>query len=195
MSDGVDVPGGLSGAWRLMTGRADGLRLLDLSADGFWNSFFAIIVALPALGLGWLSLANDLAALSVVPFGRMSIIGRLAMVDLGAWVVPLVILALVARQTDLSGRFVHYVVASNWGSAIVVWMMLPPALVRLLVPGQEDFSSILSLALFAVTMVLTWRLTTTVFAKGVAVGSAVFAGMFVASLATLFALQWLLGLA
>ena len=39
----------LTGAWRLMLGKADGLRLLDLSADGFWNSFFAIIVATPAL--------------------------------------------------------------------------------------------------------------------------------------------------
>ena len=35
----------LLGAWRLMLGKADGFRLLDLSADGFWNSFFAIVVA------------------------------------------------------------------------------------------------------------------------------------------------------
>ncbi|TIX33060.1 MAG: transporter, partial [Mesorhizobium sp.] len=34
----------LAGAWRLMLGKVDGLRLLDLSADGFWNSFFAIVV-------------------------------------------------------------------------------------------------------------------------------------------------------
>jgi hypothetical protein len=33
----------LAGAWRLMLGKADGLRLLDLSADGFRNSFFAIV--------------------------------------------------------------------------------------------------------------------------------------------------------
>ena len=38
-------PASLTGAWRLMLGKADGLRLLDLSADGFWNSFFAIVVA------------------------------------------------------------------------------------------------------------------------------------------------------
>jgi hypothetical protein len=44
-------------------------------------------------------------------------------------------------------------------------------------------------------MVLTWRLTVTVLAKGAGVGSAVFAGMFAASVATLFLLQWLLGLA
>lgn len=195
MSEGIDVSNGLAGAWRLMTGRADGLRVLDLSADGFWNSFFAIFVALPALALGWLSIANDLTDLGLVPFGRISTIGRLAMVDFSAWVLPVVVLALVARQAGLADRFVQYVVASNWGSAIVVWMMLPQALVRLLLPGQEDFAAILSLGLFAVTMVLTWRLTVTVLAKGPAVGSAVFAGMFAASVTALFVLQWLLGLA
>jgi hypothetical protein len=195
MGEGIDVSSGLAGAWRLMTGRTDGLRMLDLSADGFWNSFFAILVALPALALGWLSIANDLSDLELVPFSRISTMGRLAMVDFSAWVLPLVVLALVARQAGLADRFVHYVVASNWGSAIVVWMMLPQAIVRLMLPGQEDFAAVLSLGLFAITMVLTWRLTVTVLAKGPAVGSAVFAGMFTASVATLFALQWLLGLA
>lgn len=195
MSQGIDVSSGLAGAWRLMTGRTEGLRMLDLSADGFWNSFFAILVALPALALGWLSIANDLSDLGLVPFGRVSTMGRLAMVDFSAWVLPILVLALIARQAGLADRFVHYVVASNWGSAIVVWMMLPPAIVRLMLPGQEDFAAVLSLGLFAVTMVLTWRLTVTVLAKGAGVGSAVFAGMFAASVATLFLLQWLLGLA
>jgi hypothetical protein len=43
--------------WRLalMTGKRDGLKLLDLSADGFWNSFYAIVLALPAMFVGWVS--------------------------------------------------------------------------------------------------------------------------------------------
>lgn len=195
MSEGIDVQGGLGGAWRLMTGRADGIRLLDLSADGFWNSFFAMLLALPALGLGWLSIANDLAALDLVPFGRFGTIARLMLVDFSRWVLPLVAFALVARQAGLADRFVHYVVASNWGSAIVVWIMLPPAIFRLLLPGQEEFAAVLSLGLFTVTMVLTWRLTVTVLGKGVGVGSAVFGAMFAVSVGTRFVLQSLLGLA
>ena len=54
MLSGAEIQNGLTGAWRLMIGNAEGLRLLDLTADGFWNSFFAIIVALPAMLLGWL---------------------------------------------------------------------------------------------------------------------------------------------
>ena len=50
----------LIGAWRLMLGKVDGLRLLDLSADGFWNSFFAIVIAAPALIVGWVGIANEI---------------------------------------------------------------------------------------------------------------------------------------
>ncbi|TIT58985.1 MAG: transporter, partial [Mesorhizobium sp.] len=48
--------------------------------------------------------------------------------------------------------------------------------------------------LFAVSMILTWRMTNAVIGRGAAVGTAVFAGMFVASLVLLFGLQALLGI-
>ncbi|TIP97676.1 MAG: transporter, partial [Mesorhizobium sp.] len=78
----------LTGAWRLMLGKADGLRQLDLSADGFWNSFFAIVVAAPALIVGWVGLANEIGDPSAFA-GRFSMLIRLATVDIGAWVLPL----------------------------------------------------------------------------------------------------------
>ncbi|CAM5560001.1 hypothetical protein ATER59S_04676 [Aquamicrobium terrae] len=182
----------LTGAWRLMLGKADGLRLLDLSADGFWNSFFAIAVAAPALVVGWVGIANEIGDPDAVS-GRFGLVLRLAAVDLGSWVLPLVALALVAPRVGLGGRFVHYVVASNWASAIIAWLMLPAALVRLFAPAGDQVSAAVSLLLFLVSMVLTWRMTNAVIARGAAMGSAVFAGMFVASLVALFGLQALLG--
>ncbi|TGQ30643.1 MULTISPECIES: transporter [unclassified Mesorhizobium] len=183
----------LAGAWRLMLGKADGLRLLDLSADGFWNSFFAIVVAAPALIVGWVGIANEIGDPSAFA-GRFSMLLRLAAVDIGSWVLPLVGLALVAPRAGIGGRFVHYVVASNWASAIVAWMMLPSALIRLFLPSTNEFANVVSLVLFALSMVLTWRMTNAVIGRGAAVGTAVFAGMFVASLAVLFSLQALLGI-
>ncbi|TPI43639.1 transporter [Mesorhizobium sp. B2-9-1] len=183
----------LTGAWRLMFGRADGLRLLDLSADGFWNSFFAIVVAAPALIVGWVGIANEVGDPSAFA-GRLGMLIRLATVDIGSWVLPLVALALVAPRAGIGGRFVHYVVASNWASAIIAWLMLPSALLRLFLPSSSEIASLLSLALFALSMVLTWRMTNTTIGKGAAVGTAVFVGMFIASLLVLFGLQALLGI-
>ncbi|RWE64354.1 transporter [Mesorhizobium sp.] len=183
----------LAGAWRLMFGKADGLRLLDLSADGFWNSFYAIVVAAPALIVGWVGIANEIGDPEALA-GRLGMLIRLATVDLGSWVLPLVALALVAPRAGIGGRFVHYVVASNWASAIIAWLMLPSALLRLFLPSTSEISSLVSLFLFALSALLTWRMTNASIGKGAAVGTAVFVGMFIASLLVLFGLQALLGI-
>jgi hypothetical protein len=72
--------------------------------------------------------------------------------------------------------------------------MLPAALLRLISPSSSDLASLLSIGLFGLSMVLTWRLTKFVIGRGPAIGTAVFAGMFIASLAVLFLLQAALGI-
>jgi hypothetical protein len=183
----------LTGAWRLMLGKADGLRLLNLSADGFWNSFFAMVIAVPALIVGWVGIANEIGDPEAFA-GRFDTLVRLAAVDLGAWVLPLIGLAVVAPRVGIGGRFVAYVVASNWASAIVAWLMLPSALIRLFLPVTDATAGFVSLFFFLLAMVLTWRMTNAVIGKGAATGTAVFAGMFLGSLVVLFALQALLGI-
>ena len=183
----------LTGAWRLMLGKADGLRLLDLSADGFWNSFFAIVVAAPAMIVGWVGTANEIGDPNAFA-GRLGMLVRLATVDLGSWLLPLVALALVASRAGIGDRFVHYVVASNWASAITAWMLLPSALIRLFLPPGNPVAELVWLVLVVLSLVLTWRMTNASIGKGAAVGSAVFAGMLVVSLAVLFGLVALLGI-
>lgn len=192
MPTGEEVQRYLTGAWRLMLGRADGLRLMDLSADGFWNSFFAIVISVPALVVGWASLALDIDPDPADLPGRIGIVLRLAIVDFAAWVAPLAALALVARPAGIADRFVHYVVATNWASALLIWAMLPLSVLRLVAGGEVV--DLIALLLFLVNMTLSWRVTVLALGKGAGTGSAVFAAMFVASLFVLFSLQGLFGL-
>jgi hypothetical protein len=187
------VQASLLGSWRLMMGRTDGLRLLDLSVDGFWNSFFAIVLSVPPLAVGWISIANEMVAALDAPM-RSGIIARLAFVDLGAWLVPLVALAVVAKPAGLASRFVPYVVASNWGSAIVAWIMLPAALTRLIYPDAVEAAALVSLILFGISLVLTWRLTNSAIGRGPGIATAVFAGMFLGSVVVLLMLQGAVGI-
>jgi hypothetical protein len=183
----------LWGTWRLMTGRAEGMRALDLSVDGFWNSFFAIVVSLPALIVGWVSFANELGGGDAFAY-RFSILVRLAFIDLASWIGPIVLFALVAGPAGLKSSFVSYVVASNWSSVIFIWFLLPPSLMELFWPGGADLAAALSLGFLVVTLVFAWRLTNTVIGMGAAVASAVFGGMFIASLTILLTLQSMFGL-
>jgi hypothetical protein len=189
MPSGAEVQQYFIGVWRMMMGRAEGLKLLDLSADGFWNSFFAIVIALPALIVGWVGIANGNPEAASSFAMRFSLIIRFFLADIGAWILPLALFAAVARPAGVGDRFVHYVVATNWASALFAWLMLPPSLLRLFMPGTEDLTVLVALVLFLVTLVLSWRLTVVAIAKGPAIGSAVFFAMLVASIVVLFALQ------
>lgn len=195
MPSGEEIQLYLTGVWRMMLGRADGLKLLDLSADGFWNSFFAMVVAIPPLVVAWVSFANDLSALGGDFGNRLSIVLRLATLDFSTWVIPLAVLAAVARPAGVSDRFVHIVVSGNWASALLAWIMLPPSLLGLFLPQATDANNLLSLVFFVIAMVLSWRVTNVAIGRGPTIASAVFAGMLVLSLLTLFLLQPLLGLA
>lgn len=194
MPSSVEIQQYLSGVWRMMTGRPDGMRLLDISVDGFWNSFFAILVALPVMLASWVPLANELAEAGSGLATRLSFVMRLAIVDLGAWLLPIAGLVLAARYIGIRDRLVHYVVASNWGSALLIWFMAPPTLIGLFWPDGSDAVSFLAFVIFMITMVLSWRLTNVSLAKGPAVASAVFAAMLFASFIILLGLQDLLGL-
>lgn len=193
MPSAAEIQRYMTGAWRLMNGRADGVRLLDTSVEGFWDSFFAIVVAAPALAIGWIASANDFQQFEMTA-SRFSLMIRLAVIDLCVWIVPLVALALVVRRAGIADRFVAYVVSGNWASALLVWMMLPPTILRLVLPQTADVASLLSLMLFLASLVLTWRQTNAVLNKGPAVATALFIGMFVSALAVLIALQSLFGL-
>lgn len=188
-----EIQNGIVGAWRMMQGKADGLQQLDLTADGFWTSFYAILVALPPLLLFWLGSANALLALPDIDASRLGLVLRLALVDLAAWIVPLIALALVIRRAGIADRFVAYVVSTNWGSTIVAWLMLPVGLFRLMAPDATNLADVASLLMFILTLALTWRLTNVAIGKGPALATGVFVGTLFVSIFSVFFFSWLLG--
>lgn len=193
MPPAAEIEQYLTGVWRMMTGRPDGVRLLDISVDGFWNSFAAILLAMPVMLAGAVPVANEIADPSGGLALRFSILLRLAAADLAAWVVPLALFVFVAPHAGLRERIVPYVVASNWGSALLLWLVAPPVLVGLFFPGARELVALLSLVFFLAAMVLAWRLTDAAIAKGPVMASAVFAGLFIASTLVLLGGQRLLG--
>lgn len=189
-----DILRHLAGSWRMMNGKADGLLAFEISADGFWNSFFAIVIALPALLVGWLAIADDLGQEPAIFGDRLSILVRLAFIDLAAWLLPLAGFAAAAGPAGIADRFVHYVIASNWGSGLIAWISVPVSLLQLMTESS-DFTMLVSVSFFLLTLVFFWRLTNAALAKGPAVATGVFGGMLVASLFVLFTLQGMFGLA
>lgn len=195
MMPGQDaIQSALSATWRLMQGRADAVRSLDLSADGFWNSFFAIIVALPALFALWTGEAIDLAP-GAGAFGeRFGLVLRFAVIEAFAWVLPIVAVAWVLHRMGLRDRVAAFVIANNWGTALIIWAILPAILLHSLAPSLAGVAVLILLLLFIASLVLFWRLNNAVLGMGPVAPTLAVAAMTVISLLVDYALRIVLAI-
>ncbi|MBK3745340.1 hypothetical protein G3A39_39915 [Paraburkholderia aspalathi] len=184
----------LYGAWRMMLGKKDGIDQLDISAEGFWQSFYAIAVALPPLLAGWVAYSADLTAGGEDATLRFTIVLRAAFVDIVAWIAPIVVLTFIVHRIGLAKRFAPYVIASNWGGALLAWAFAPVTLVQLLLPGRNDAITLLAVIVFGASIVFSYRLTQTALQRPHTYALPFFACIFFGSLFVTILLQQILGI-
>ena len=170
-----------TGAAELMLGRPEGLRRLDLSADGFWTSFFAIMVTVPPMALSWVQYENMPRPPQLFVTSAALAYAAHALADLLAWVLPVVVLMLVAKPIGYSRKIVPLVVATNWGGALITWALVPYWLILLIV-GDGDLAAGLGLVVALGSIALTVRLTSTAIGKDIFAAIAIVVLMLVMSL-------------
>ncbi len=180
-----------TGAWRLMAGRREGLQLLDLSADGFWRSFAALVVALPPTVLAWTEFERVERA--EAPGSALLAYGAHALADLTAWLLPILILASLARPLGFSRKMVPFVVATNWGGALLAWVF-SPFFVLLFLVGPSDATALVGLCVAVASLVLTIRLVAYSTASDMALSVAIVTMMVFVSLLSYAAVSDLFGL-
>jgi len=100
---------------RLLLGDRAALAAFDVSLDGFWHSFWVMVLLAPTALASILAdhaLAHD--ALEEAPIGPRLVAGALAY-GLG-WIAFPLLLALLARPFALGTVYVPWMVARNWTS-------------------------------------------------------------------------------
>lgn len=149
----ANLPASLSGAWDVMNGRAEGLRKLDITIDGFWRSFGAIVLILP---VALIALASERVALPAVGGDLAALTGGYVVLRLIAviidWLTFPAILALFARPLGIANRFVPYIVARNWSAVLVAFMYAVPHLFHALGVLPTGMLSIALLILFGIAV-------------------------------------------
>lgn len=156
-----EVLNNFSGAWALMMGRKDGMHRLDVSADGFYRSFSAILVAMPALILSWVEFEAGSRSDQTGNVSTAQAFVAHLVADLLAWMLPILILVLVAKRIGWGRKVSPLVVATNWGAALITWLFAPYLALVLLVgmgPNLAMIGAVCSLA----SLVLTARLCRTI---------------------------------
>jgi hypothetical protein len=112
----------VEGAWRLAKGDAGGMAHFDFSADGFWRSFWAVVIVAP----GYAILVADQHARrgEPVPFWSTSVAEGLSY--LLGWVAFPIIAVFLTRFFGVAERYVPLIVALNWSSLVQMAAFLVP---------------------------------------------------------------------
>ncbi len=121
--------------------------------------------------------------------------GRVAFVDLAAGSCRWSSWLSAPGNLALAKRFSPYVVASNWGTAIAAWLMVPATLARVLLPNWPGLATGFGLLLYGAIMFLTYRLTHVALKKSHAYTAAFFVALVAGSLFLMVLLQGVLGIA
>jgi hypothetical protein len=125
-----DVTRSLAASWRLLRADAQALPDLDLSRDGFWRSYLALVLVVPSM-IPALAAERTLAGLSNSG-GLFDAPGLLAAVVtaelLAILAVPALLIALAPTLLS-SSRFTGFIIAWNWAGIVSAGLMAVPAAV------------------------------------------------------------------
>ncbi len=158
-----EVNRSFKGTLDLLNSRSEGLKSFDMSERGFWRSFMAIWLTLPAfivslaferLRLGLLqpdrSLLDNLWVDLVVALGHVA--GFIALPVAMIW---------IAWWLRLEKAYVPFVIVTNWISVIGMLVLSVPAMLMLLGWAPPGLASLFSLAFAIIIVRLQWFATKT----------------------------------
>ncbi|MDR2311107.1 MAG: hypothetical protein LBE54_08990 [Brucellaceae bacterium] len=182
-----------SAVWRTMTGHPEALNNLNTDADGFWRSFYAILISLPPMLIGWVEIAARLTDGDETALRLINTV-KLATIDMIVWLLPLLIIGFLSRSLGLERRFSTYVVATNWATALFAWIYAPLSFLNLLLPDLSPIFAGIGFGLFLATLALSYRLTRAALQRPHSFAAPFFISVILGSIMLTIILQGLTGL-
>jgi hypothetical protein len=159
----------LAGAWAIMRGRAEGLTRLDLTLEGFWRSFAAIVLLAPFAVLALISQQRLAAAAGESPVaGGLGLEAVALLID---WFAFPLVFAILARPLGLGGRYVPFIVARNWASVIIAAMVAAVHATHVLGLLPSRFAPVLLFVAVAIALRFSYVIARTTL--GVPIGLAI----------------------
>lgn len=149
----------LTGIYLLLKQKPEGFGWLDLTLRGLARSFWAFVWCLPAFAVIWASWR--LYYLGSMPKGTptgLNFFLKLLVIDVAGWLLPLVLLAALARPLGYGKHLATVATASNWASVPFAYAAAVPFALTLLLPESAPFAGLLLYVVFGASVVLQFRL-------------------------------------
>lgn len=169
-----DVTRSLAASWRLLQADAKALPDLDLSRDGFWRSYLALVLVVPSM-IPALAAERMLAGLSNSGglFDAPGLIAAIVTAEiLAILAVPALMVGLVPNLTH-NPRFTGFIIAWNWAGILSAALMAVPAAVFALGWSNPGIAGFQSLAFAAIVLRLRYCVARAAFGPGSGVAGAI----------------------
>jgi hypothetical protein len=175
----------LTGAWRLFLDRPDAMRFFNVSFDGFWRSFAAIVLILPAYALFAMAERSELLGEPVVDpgFGEGAFFTNKVLTLALDWVTLPILLALLARPLGVAKTYVRYVVARNWCAVLATAPFGVIALLSLLGVLSTGPANVISLVVLVLVIRYNFLIARRALGADVGLAVAIIVADFIISLA------------
>lgn len=156
-----EVNRSFKGTLDLLHSRAEGLKSFDMSERGFWRSFAAIWLTLPAyivslaferLRLGILS--PDRSLLDSVWLDLVVALGHLA-----SFAALPIAMIWITRRFNLTKAYVPFVIVTNWITVMGLLVLSVPAMLLLIGWATPSLASLFSLAFAVIIVRIQWFAT------------------------------------
>ena len=156
-----EVNRSFKGTLELLNSRTEGLKSFDLSERGFWRSFAAILLTLPAYIV---SLAFERLRLGLLQpdhplLGNLWLDLVVAFAHIAGFVALPVAMIWVARMLRVTKGYVPFVIVTNWITVIGQLVLALPAMLLLLGWATPALASMFSLAFAIIVLKLQWFAT------------------------------------
>jgi hypothetical protein len=154
-----EVNRSFKGTLKLLHLRAEGLSAFDISERGFWRSFAAIWLTLPAYVV---SVAFERLRLG---YGGGEILGSLwldivvALGHLASFVALPLAMIVVARRLGLTARYVPFVIVTNWITVMGILVLALPATLLLAGWATPALATLFTLAFAFIILRMQWFAT------------------------------------
>ncbi|SFB82161.1 hypothetical protein SAMN05428997_102218 [Bosea sp. CRIB-10] len=141
-----DVTRSLAASWRLLWADAKALPDLDLSRDGFWRSYLALVLVVPSM-IPALAAERTLAGLSNSGslFDAPGLLAAVVTTEILAVLAVPALLIGIAPNLAQNPRFTGFIIAWNWAGIVSAALMAVPATVFALGwsnPGIATFQTL-----------------------------------------------------
>jgi hypothetical protein len=192
----------LRGAWQLFLSRPQGMAEFDLGVEGFWRSFRAIWLTLPAYVLASIlefqrlsaPPAGTSATLADPPEGFAFIAEKTLALGLD-WVALPIVLALIAPRIGVSRTYPAFIIVRNWAAVIAAVPFGLVAAARILGLLDDATTSFLLLASLALLLRYNFIVARAALEVGIGFAIAVVVGDFILSLLIATSMASLFGIA